>query len=253
MDEARGQNGGLKRSVIGRSVRGAPLEIFSTRRKTGNRHLLILGGFHGDEPKSVALVRHWMKEFVESPNVNFSFVPLVNPDGYVLRKRRNARKVDLNRNFPTRNWSEFVTRRSARSRMFGGYRPGSEPETQVIIQVINRLKPACIITVHSISKGRFCNNYDGPAEMLAKAIWKCNGYPVRKSIGYPTPGSFGTWAGVEREIPTITLELPTERSMKQCWNDNRAVPDAIAPHLSRKRSSVVAFSRYGQDVGPEYG
>ena len=35
-------------------------------------------------------------------------------------------------------------------------------------------------------------------------------YPTESSIGYPTPGSFGTWAGVERDIPTITLELDEE-------------------------------------------
>lgn len=34
--------------------------------------------------------------------------------------------------------------------------------------------------------------------------------PLQESIGYPTPGSFGTWAGVEKGIPTITLELDEE-------------------------------------------
>lgn len=44
----------------------------------------------------------------------------------------------------------------------------------------------------------------------ANAISKIIGYPVEESIGYPTPGSFGTWAGVEKGIPTITLELDEE-------------------------------------------
>ena len=35
-------------------------------------------------------------------------------------------------------------------------------------------------------------------------------YPVEESIGYPTPGSFGTWAGIEKGIPIITLELDEE-------------------------------------------
>ena len=35
-------------------------------------------------------------------------------------------------------------------------------------------------------------------------------YPVEASIGYPTPGSFGTYCGVERNIPTITLEMDEE-------------------------------------------
>ena len=37
-------------------------------------------------------------------------------------------------------------------------------------------------------------------------IWKISdimNYPVEPSIGYPTPGSFGTWAGIEKQIPTI--------------------------------------------------
>jgi protein MpaA len=47
-----------------------------------------------------------------------------------------------------------------------------------------------------------------------------NGYPVVTSMGYPTPGSFGTWAGIERNIPTVTLELPSHHSPKKCWEDN---------------------------------
>ena len=43
--------------------------------------------------------------------------------------------------------------------------------------------------------------------MISEKISGIIGYPVEKSIGYPTPGSFGTWAGIERKIPTITLEL----------------------------------------------
>ena len=35
-------------------------------------------------------------------------------------------------------------------------------------------------------------------------------YPIEESIGYPTPGSFGTYAGVERNIPIITLEMDEE-------------------------------------------
>ena len=38
---------------------------------------------------------------------------------------------------------------------------------------------------------------------------------MESSIGYPTPGSFGTWAGVEKKIPTITLELDEETDVKE--------------------------------------
>ena len=47
----------------------------------------------------------------------------------------------------------------------------------------------------------------GDAKELAEKISVIIKYPVEESIGYPTPGSFGTWAGIERNVPTITLEL----------------------------------------------
>ena len=34
------------------------------------------------------------------------------------------------------------------------------------------------------------------------------GWPARGDIGYPTPGSFGSWLGVDRALPVLTLELP---------------------------------------------
>ena len=50
---------------------------------------------------------------------------------------------------------------------------------------------------------------------IAKRISDIIKYPVEASIGYPTPGSFGTWAGIERNIPTITLELDEEIDVKE--------------------------------------
>ncbi len=144
-------------------------------------------------------------------------MPLVNPDGFQRRKRRNARKVDINRNFPTKNWEVG----NPRSRMFGGFKPASEPETKAVIRLIEQYKPDAIVTVHSINRNRFCNNFDGPGRALARQMSRHNGYPVTSTIGYPTPGSFGTWAGVERGIPTITLELPSHHSARRCWEDNR--------------------------------
>ena len=98
---------------------------------------------------------------------------------------------------------------------------GAVPETRTVIRVVEKFRPDAIITVHSINRNRFCNNFDGPGRELAQRLSKSNKYPVTSTIGYPTPGSFGTWAGVERGIPTITLELPSHISAKRCWEDNR--------------------------------
>lgn len=209
----------VKKLTLGRSVEGRAIEAFVCGNASPTT-VLVLGGVHGDEPKGVFVARRLIDVLMDQPREGeFSHlivVPVVNPDGYERRKRRNARGVDLNRNFPTENW----TGSPRRSRMHGGDSPASEPETRAVIDAVRRFSPARIITIHSIGLERYCVNYDGPAGRLARTMARLNGYPVQASIGYATPGSLGTWAGIERRIPTITLELPSRHSPKRCWEDN---------------------------------
>jgi protein MpaA len=209
-----------RRITVGRSVEGRPLCVYLFGGSNASPTIL-LGGFHGDEPKGVRLANQligWLSDQVlQGSACDVIVVPVVNPDGYAVRKRRNARGVDLNRNFPTANWQ----RGDPRSRLFGGHKPASEPETRAVIRLLERYKPSRIVSIHSIDRHRFCNNYDGPARRLAEGMARHNGYPVKRAIGYPTPGSFGTWTGVERRIPVVTLELPSHHSVKRCIADNK--------------------------------
>lgn len=205
---------------LGKSVEGRPIQAY-LRCAAGKPITIVFGAFHGDEPKS-AYVACRLIEVLEdeaslSADRGWVVVPIVNPDGFARRKRRNANKVDLNRNFPTANWSCG----KKHSRMYGGHAPAGEPETRAVLELIEAHPPARIVTIHSIGLNRYCNNYDGPARDWAGHLGRLNGYPSTESIGYPTPGSFGTWAGIERQIPTITLELPSHHSAKRCWQDNR--------------------------------
>jgi|CXWL01.1.fsa_nt_gi protein MpaA len=239
----------VTKHVMGKSLEGRELVVHEfkgsrvqgfrgEKRPAHERCIVVLGGFHGDEPKSVYVVERLIEELHERQRGNaerqqgneatgqvgnaeriatWVIMPVVNPDGYKRRTRRNARKVDINRNFPTKNWEVG----NPRSRMFGGFEPASEPETRAVIRVIEKFRPDLIVTIHSINRNRFCNNFDGPGRELARRLAHYNKYPVTSTIGYPTPGSFGTWAGVERGIPTITLELPSHHSARRCWDDNR--------------------------------
>lgn len=201
---------------IGLSVERRPI-VAHVLGRTGPA-TLILAGMHGDEPKSVYVALKLLDCLqADPPERKIVLVPLVNPDGFERRRRRNGAGVDINRNFPTADWQTGPIR----SRNYPGPSPASEPETRSLISLIESTRPAAIITIHSINRNRFCNNHDGPAGTLAAKMARRNGYPLRTSIGYPTPGSFGTYAGRERRIPTVTLELPSHHSPKRCWNDNR--------------------------------
>lgn len=203
--------------VLGRSVEGVPLvlSVFGN----GGPVVLVIGGIHGDEPASADLARRLVAYVRAHPEIavgrTVAILPAANPDGLAAGTRTNARGVDLNRNFPASNWRPGRAGRH-------GVQPASEPETRAILAAIRRFRPACLVALHAISRGRQCNNYDGPARELAALLAGCNGYPVRADMGYPTPGSLGSWAGRDRGIPTVTLELPRSASVQQAWEENGA-------------------------------
>ena len=183
--------------------------------ESGDNNILIIGVFHGDEPQGKHLIEKYLSE--NSTN-NLLFIPCLNPDGMNENKRTNSNGVDLNRNFPTTNWGqnkgENATCDDCTTAYYGGKSAGSEIETQFVIKVIEKYSPKSILTIHAPYK---VVNYDGPAKEIAKKISKIIGYPAEESIGYPTPGSFGTYCGVERNIQTITLELDEEKTVNELY------------------------------------
>jgi murein peptide amidase A len=127
-------------------------------------------------------------------------LPVANPDGIARGSKNSARDVDLNRNFPSRS---FTT--DHRPGYFPGPAPLSEPETQLVAALIARERVAAVVAVHAPFA---CVNYDGPAAAWAEAVAAVCGWPAQADIGYPTPGSLGSWLGVDRGLPVLTLELP---------------------------------------------
>ena len=202
---------------LGRSVKGVPLvlEVFGE----GPERILIFGGIHGNEPTSAEVARKLANrlriDWGLFTGKTVAILAEANPDGLAEHQRANANGVDLNRNFPAENW-----RRSRRGGRRHGSAPASEPETQAIMRAVELIRPSRIVSIHSTRRGGHCNNFDGPAERLGDLMAQFNGYPVKASMGYPTPGSFGSWAGIDQNISTITLELPRDLSGSQCWQQN---------------------------------
>ena len=187
--------------------------------KNYDKTILVIGVFHGDEKDGEYLINRYLSQKNETKN-RLLFIPCLNPDGKEYGTRTNANGVDLNRNFPTKNWEL-----SDKNEYFGGTAPASEVETQFLIYIIEKYVPDLIITLHE----PYCVvNYDGPAKEEAQQISEITGYKIEESIGYPTPGSFGTYCGIERKIPTITLELPENSEKENLWNTNKKIFTYIA-------------------------
>jgi protein MpaA len=204
-----------------KSQKGNAIQLFEAENLAGGTSstVLVIGVFHGDEPEGEYLIQKLMEDIKQSPaligNNRVLLVPCLNPDGRQAGTRVNASGVDLNRNFPTKNRTGMPARGSE---FFGGEEPGSEIETRFIIEILDEYQPARILTIHAPYK---VVNYDGPAEKIAENMSKLNGYPIQVDIGYPTPGSFGTYAGKGKGIPVITLELPEDCNLETAWLDNK--------------------------------
>lgn len=184
--------------ILKKSFSNEKREITLKKFGNGDKKILIIGGFHGDEPQGTILINKYFDKNPECKNSVF-VISCLNPDGMAVNTRQNANGVDLNRSFNTRNFEI-----SNDPQYFGGNFPSSEPETKFLTEILNEYGFNFILTLHSPYK---VVNFDGPAKGIAQKISELTGYPISESIGYPTPGSFGTYAGIERNIPTITLEL----------------------------------------------
>jgi len=204
--------------VVGHSVDGVPLVLHVFGEGTGGT--LIIGGIHGNEPTSAELAEYLIMDLMTQADPwsgpPLAILPRANPDGLARGTRTNARGVDVNRNFAAANW-RF---RKTGGAQWGGNHPESEPETRAILGAMYLTVPARIVSIHSIGGGRQCNNFDGPAQVLAQAMCAANGYPVVATLGV-CHGSLGNWAGVDRSVPIITLELPRDQPGPDAWQQNR--------------------------------
>ena len=199
-DEAlRARARALGLGELGLSTEGRPL--WARRFGGAGPAVLVVGGVHGDEPASVeAALALGARLAAGPPAAPVFLLPALNPDGLARGSKNSARDVDLNRNFPAANF-----RVEHAPGYFPGERPLSEPETRALAGVVEDERIVAVVAVHAPFA---CVNYDGPAAGWAQEVAAACGWPARADIGYPTPGSLGSWLGVDRGLPVLTLELP---------------------------------------------
>lgn len=198
----------------------------------GDHTTLILGGVHPDEYTPIPIAFRFatklqgMSAMLAEKGIRVVIAPLVNPDGFIRSHptRANGNGVDVNRNFFTMDWYDrakkwWVDGKRRDKRHFPGYFPHSEIETAFQVALIDTFVPDKIITIHAPlgfldydgpgdGKARLLSSTERKAKRLAEAISeKSENYRIVDYSFYP--GSLGNFAGNERGIPTITLELMT--------------------------------------------
>lgn len=181
-----------------------PGEAPATRPET----ILILATIHGDEHAGTPLVQMLATVLDTDHSLtrdrHVVLVPVANPDGYAANTRGNASGVDLNRNFDAANWGTS-------KRAQGGVEPLSEHESNFLVALFEEYQPDRVVSLH---QPLGLVDFDGPGEAYARAVAAAGNLPVEQ-LG-SRPGSFGSYVGVDHQIPILTIELPAGA---QRWSD----------------------------------
>ena len=122
--------------------------------------ICIVTSIHGYEQACAWTAAHFFRLLMEDTqdenlaflrrNVAFEVIPVANPSGFSKNARCNDNGVDLNRNFE----KDFVYDMDRSSKYWGGEKPCSEKETQILMQFIRENTDAqAVLDYHNIGKG----------------------------------------------------------------------------------------------------
>jgi protein MpaA len=198
---------------IGRSARGRPIRAFRAGDTTSRTRALVVGCIHGNECAGTAVIRILARS---SPAVDLWVVSNLNPDGFALGRRQNARGVDLNRNFP----SEWRAGGRPWDPEYPGPRPLSEPETRAAARLIRRIRPSVTIWFHQPQalvrawgpSRPVAREYARLAGMRFRAIrwprgtapnWQNHRFPSRSSFVVELPAGSLTRAAANRQARAV--------------------------------------------------
>ena len=255
--------------TVRKSVKGHPLiwKVYGTEENVKTKdNTLILCGVHGDEITPVKfcfdIIKYLdtiaSKQPTAFKNSIVTVAPMVNPDSFFKPRptRTNANGIDINRNFPTKDFylnalKHWRQRYQAQKRRYPGKKAMSEPETIFQVNLIKRYQPDKIISVHAPLS---MLDYDGPSnrtqggnvgsranQLLIQMSEEAKGFRIKN---YPFfTGSLGNYAGNEKNIPTYTLELPTTDpgDHKKHWRRfENAIHSAIFHEID---SNPMAFKK----------
>lgn len=235
----------------------------AVRYNKGIYHFLVIGGVHGRErvnPKLlIKQIEYYAKNKLIPENMVIHYIPLVNPDGYDLslfeghetdflnsisdknypRWKSNIRGVDINRNFPdmyldleSYTWKDawghvdndaYKSEEPSGEFYFGLY-PGSEVETQIIMEYMNRYKFEMSLDYHSqgevlyVEKWFMSDDFNKKSMALADRIMDLNNYIIPRETGEYSSGFSTNYMINRHRTPSITIETTRTRNLPYLTN-----------------------------------
>ncbi len=286
-----GSGGAARIEEVGRSVRGRAIEAVTIG--DGERPVaFVLANIHGVEVIAAELALRLVtdlcggrtsgaRELLEVADV--VVVPSANPDGraeayasldrpglVVNAPRRNANKVDLNRNWPpptgaSDHWLPIAGTKARWLPWHRGPAPLSEPETQALHALVHRVRPFALLNLHSTGRiltYPWSSRPEAPEDLAgfeamieaftgAQERWRYRSkqsrawYPILGSSNDHFYGALGTLAlTVEIAKPGAAVRDEPRRAGRFFWYANPIDPDA---HVDNDAEACFAAFRAAYD------
>jgi hypothetical protein len=216
---------GPRPAIIGFSLAGRPIEAYTFG--IGGKQYLIVAGIHGGyEGNTIALANEMITYLIDHPqeipaDVTLYIIRNMNPDAEARSNdvdgRVNNNGVDLNRNFPSDNWTADWDRDGCWVYLptTGGAYGGSEPETRTVMSFIGAHNIQAMISYHSAALGIFPGGvpWEEPSKRLAGKLSKVTGYaypPVDTGCKYT--GTLADWAVENGVGAAVDMELSDHKN-----------------------------------------
>lgn len=230
--------------------------LINERTKT----FLYIGGIHADEYTPFHITQRLISDILLdkqliSNNHNIIFIPFLNIDGWIdgfknfrYPTRKNANNVDLNRSFYSRN--QLPDKQS-------------EPETEFILDIIDKFNPNYVIIPHStlnildLDGSKEQRHLNWLEEIHNLTLRATHGeIPIKSHGTYSPPNSYQNWSfgklanylyEIETDITSLTYEFGGPGPIPAPNDPNRALKIAKRKHLGRFEDNTFLADEYYED------
>lgn len=250
---------------IGTSVEGRAIYDFAIGNPDAQQSILVVSTLHAREYICSAVlmqeIEYYLRNYHNSldgttpakvlNNMQIHYIVMANPDGVTISQTQNARwkansrGVDLNANFPAKNFT-VVGKKGAAG--YSGKRALSEPETRAVSELTKSLKKnqhlLGVVNYHAMGQIVFGDCTKKSIKKDTQTMYRI----ARNLTGYHDAGGYSSGkasgGGAYREyvmdllnIPSITIEMGCTTAPCSYWeyasafNKNKLVVLKIADAL----------------------
>lgn len=170
----------------------------------------------------------------------------VTRDYFYRRYKANAKGVDLNRNFAY-GWEEFGGAKVPAADRYKGTAPGSEPETQILMELTQSRNTAVALSYHATGSVLYWDfgqtgAFREKCLSFVKTVNGLTGYRIVYAASEKQDeAGYCEWTAGICGIPEVTIEIGTVAAplpiteFAGVWKRNKEVPVAVAYQVLEDR------------------